>query len=59
MDRSPDHRDTKHELELRTSRNEKEEEEEERKTRWHTCRARSANTVRSIWKARIDTDVLK
>ena len=31
MDRSPDHRDTKHELELRTSRNEKEEEEEERK----------------------------
>ena len=48
MDRSPDHRDTKHELELRTSRNEKEEEEEERKkTRWHTCGARSANAVRS------------
>jgi hypothetical protein len=31
MRRSRDHRDTKHELELRTSSNEKEEEEEERK----------------------------
>jgi hypothetical protein len=50
MRRSRDHRDTKHELELRTSSNEKEEEEEEERLDGTRVETRLRNAVRSCFE---------